>query len=261
MGQDCVPHGGEAHTESFARRPRGGGGSDLTLDLGPAARPHWRMSHPAGTPCCPAASTSSARSWLSGSLMRPIHFVLMSFPKHEHQVHERRLGRESGDLGSNPDGAVIQGSVRLALSGPQFPHLNTGASLFMLPSASLWLGRLGSLRSSPRQAAGAEGNRLWGLRGTLLGGDVHLHVFPGARSCRLADGELLGRYRGTTGQRTGWIWQLGGTASKAWLVLKGFSCACYGGVFLRAGCSLKWQGCAPFWDEGGCTREATNSTQ
>lgn len=69
MGQDCVPRGGEAHPESFARRPRGAGGSDLPLDLDPAARPHWRMSHPAGTPPCPAASTSSAHSWLSGSLM------------------------------------------------------------------------------------------------------------------------------------------------------------------------------------------------
>lgn len=62
----------------------------------------------------------------------------------------------------------------------------------MLPSASLWLGRPGSLHSSPRQAPGAEGNRLWGLRGTLLGGDVHLHVFPGAR-------ELPAGRRGTSG--------------------------------------------------------------
>ena len=54
---------------------------------------------------------------------------------------------------------------------------------------------------------------------------------------------------------------LRGVANKVWLVLKGFSCAWCGGVFLGAGYSLKWQGWALFWDRGGCLREATNSTE
>lgn len=67
----------------------------------PVVWPRWPMSHA-------ILQGHLTRSWLQGSLTGQIHCVLISFPKHYHQDHKKGWGWESGDLGSNPDAAMIQ---------------------------------------------------------------------------------------------------------------------------------------------------------